>query len=184
MKLVATIAVLALAVCAPAVARADTPTSEQEQESARLYALGETEFRAGEMTKAIDAFDAGYRLSPRPEFLFNLAQCYRALGKRAEAIRYLERFIDAAPQHAFRTQAEKTLDELRRAEAEERQTQKIVAPPPPPPPRPAPTHESSSHRAWWIAAVVVVAGGLTAGAIWFTADHGDDGLGRVALPPR
>lgn len=182
----ARIAVLALVAAAAAPtpdAAAQAPATDIEQESARLYRLGEAKFRAGEIEQAISAFEAGYKLSPRPEFLFNLAQCHRALGRRAETIRYLEQFVASAPDHAFRPQAETTLGELRRAAEEERraqaQTQALLvreAPPPAPPP------ERASRRAWWIAGGLVLVAG-TIGAVWYVRSRGDDGLGRVTLPP-
>ena len=169
---------------------ADPAASAQARE---LYETGQARFKSGQITEAIDAFERGYTLDPRPEFLLNLAQSYRALGRRTEAISYFERFIAAAPDHELRPAAERTLAELREAEEAARKTPPPDAPPPSstaPPPRqapralpivPAPREEPvqsdpsrGSSRVWlWVAAgaVLVAGGGL---ALWLGTRGGED----------
>ena len=85
--------VLAVLLCLGGVAHAD-------EDPVQLYRRGQEAFGAGRYEEAIDAFSAGYKIDPRPEFLLNLAQCHRALGHREQAIQYLERFLE--PRDALR----------------------------------------------------------------------------------
>ena len=155
--------------------------------AASLYTQGETQFRGGQIDAAIESFSSGYALEPRPEFLLNLAQCYRALGRRSEAIDHLERFIRAAPDHPLRASAERTLEELRRAEVAERIA---LAPPPvapqPRPAQPVPTQHRDGHRQshtwqWVTAGAVVVLGGAT--AVYFATRSGSRVDDTIRLPP-
>ena len=178
-------------VLAIVLAAGGAAADKKSDEARRLYRIGEEQFKAGRIELAIKAFEEGYALDPRPEFLLNLAQSHRALGQRKVAIDYLERFIAAAPTHAYRPAAEKTLAELRRAESEE-------APPPFMPPRPKPTpspsaparpiapppHRPEPSRAWvWIAAgaAVVLAGSVTTWII--VRDDGPEVIDTVVVPP-
>lgn len=140
-----------------------------------LYSEGEAEFRAGKIDAAIESFSRGYALEARPEFLLNLGQCYRALGRRSEAIGYFERFIKAAPDHALRSNAERTLEELRRAEALER-----VALTPTPPATPPPRSKSSRTWLWVTLGATFVAAGA-AGIYFATRPASVDDT--IRLPP-
>lgn len=172
-------------------AAADEP--DRQERSRQLYVEGRAEFEAGHVEAAIDAFERGYALDPRPEFLLNLAQSYRALGRRAEAIRYLERFISEAPDHELRPAAEKTLGELRRAEAQSG-SGVTARPPRPPRPRPVPIVPAPRETApverderrlspWlWVAAsaVVVIGGGV---ALYFAMRSDDPNvIDTIELP--
>lgn len=164
--------VLALVMLAAVPRGAD---ADEAPTAATLYMQGEAEFRAGKIDDAIESFSRGYALEPKPEFLLNLAQCYRALGRRSEAISHFERFIKAAPDHALRPNAERTLDELRRAEALER----VALTPKPPPPQ-----STRPSRTWlWvtIGATVVVGTGV---GVYLGMRSGSPGVDdTIRLPP-
>jgi tetratricopeptide (TPR) repeat protein len=153
---------------APRPVHADPPAT-----AAALYTRGEAEFRAGKIDDAIESFSRGYALESRPEFLLNLAQCYRALGRRGEAITHLERFIKAAPDHALRPNAERTLDELRRAEAIERVA---LAP------KLAPSPQRSSRTWLWVTIGATVVLGASV-AVYVGARGGRDVDDTIRLPP-
>jgi tetratricopeptide (TPR) repeat protein len=163
--------VLALLLIGIQVAQADEPAT-----AASLYMQGEAEFRAGKFDDAIELFSRGYALEPKPEFLLNLAQCYRALGRRSEAIAHFERFIKAAPDHPLRPNAERTLDELRRAEALERVALTPKALPP--------VQQARPSRTWlWvtIGATVVVGTGV---GVYLGMRSGSPGVDdTIRLPP-
>lgn len=190
MRLAATALLALILVAAPRAASAGGPGDGER--SRELFRLGQERFQAGEIEAAIAAFAEGYALDPRPEFLLNLAQSYRALGRRAEAITYFERFIAAAPDHALRPAAERTLAELRRAEEEEAAARRAREPAPRPLPLVPAGGERSpvaddtaprSGRSWlWVAvgAAVVVGGGV---ALYFAMRGGDDDvIDTIRLP--
>jgi len=171
-----------------AVALAAAPAAADPQPDAvrsrELYQLGRQRFEAGDLEQAIDAFQKGYALDPRPEFLLNLAQSYRALGRRAEAIAFFERFIAAAADHPLRRAAEKTLAELRREEAAARAEARrlpLVPVEQRAPPAPIERHRS---RAWiWAAAgAVVVLGGAAAIYLATRPDDQPHLIDTVPLP--
>lgn len=173
-------ALLALALAAGPAA-ADPPQQPDPARARQLYQVGRQRFQAGDLEQAIDAFQKGYALDPRPEFLLNLAQSYRALGRRAEAIAHFERFIAAAPDHPLRPAAEKTLAELRREEAAAR----AAAPRPLPlvtVEKPAPARAHRSHLWIWAAAGAAVVLGGAAAVYFATRDDEPHLIDTVPLP--
>jgi Flp pilus assembly protein TadD len=157
---------------------------------ATLYGQGAAEFRAGHFEAAADLFTRAYELEPAPELLLNIAQCYRALGRRTDAIAHLERFLAAVPAgHSLRAGAERTLDELRRAETLDRIANRPPAPRPvqpsttPAAPTPVAPRESSSSRTWlWVTAGAVVVLGGSAAIYVATRSSGPDVDDTIRLP--
>ncbi len=172
-------------------ARADRST----EQARRLHRQGVAHFEQGRIWRAIAAFDRGYRLAPRPEFLLNLAQCYRGLGRRARAIEYLRRFLTEAPDHRLRRAAEHTLAELRTAKSTGAPASRPTRPRPlplvspggsdEPPPR-APRPRPKKHWRWIMigaGVVVVTVGAVALGAYLGQRDDGPSELGTLPLPP-
>jgi tetratricopeptide (TPR) repeat protein len=60
-------------------------------------ALGLARYEAGDFDGAMDAFDAGYAVDPRPAFLFAAAQAARRSGDCRRAIDYYDRFLASDP---------------------------------------------------------------------------------------
>jgi hypothetical protein len=79
----------------------------------------------GRYDHAIREFTAGYALSPRPQFLLNIAQAQRRLGDLRAARDMYHKYLDALPDAPEREQIGRILQELDEAIAKE--------PPPPPP---------------------------------------------------
>lgn len=175
-----------------AAAQATPPT--QESLARTHYAAGEQEYARGRWREALREFQAGYELSPRPEFLINFAQVYRKLGDYERAIAECERFLATAPAAPLAAQAHRLLSQLREEQA--RAPRAPAAPPPdmaapsPPdlaaPPRqplprpplpPAPTPIATTpaptvvvshappHRRRWVAPVVAVSVVAVAAAV-------------------
>jgi tetratricopeptide (TPR) repeat protein len=135
----------------------------------RHYLAGQGAYAAGHFAVALGEFTAGYALSPRPEFLYNIALAYRNLGRPADAIDNLKRFLAAAPESPHAGPARTLLQTL-----EPSPEPAAVDPSPPParveivaPPPPLPARAKS--RAWvWggvvgAAAVVGLSVGLGVG---------------------
>ena len=175
--------------CATPSARTPAPVPVPDEatrsEAQRLYRLGEVHFRAGRLEEALRAFEDGHRLLPRAEFLLNLAQCHRALGRPREAIAFLRRFVAEAPAHPLRPAAERTLGELERSlpppvlVAQPRPTTPPLLPPPPPPP---PSPPPSRTWVWITLGATAIVGGLV-GAVLATRPDDRRALGTVMLPP-
>jgi tetratricopeptide (TPR) repeat protein len=104
-RTVAVVAVVCtLAAPAPAVAGA---ADDQ-------LALGLARYEAGDFEGAMDAFDAGYAVDPRPAFLFAAAQAARRSGDCRRAIDYYDRFLAGEPSQ---TQAEAAREQRDRCAA-------------------------------------------------------------------
>jgi hypothetical protein len=66
-------------------------------------------YEVREYAEALKEYKSAYVAKPDPAFLFNIGQCYRKLGKNAEALDFFQQFLKKAPA-----------DEPNRAQVEER----------------------------------------------------------------
>jgi len=105
-----------LALVAPA-GRAVAGDDDRVETARRHSRAGEEAYRAGDYARALTEFEAGYALSPRPEFLLNFAQTYRRLERRSEAIVQCERFLAASPTSPLAPEARRLLETLREERA-------------------------------------------------------------------
>jgi tetratricopeptide (TPR) repeat protein len=77
------------------------------REKAKLfYQAGEAYYQAGEYQKALDAYEEAATLVDAPELLFNMAQCYRLLGQKEEALESYRRFLAEVPNTPYRKEIE------------------------------------------------------------------------------
>jgi tetratricopeptide (TPR) repeat protein len=123
-----------------AVAQAEKPGEADYRAGARSYAIGE-------YGPALELFKSAYKASGRPALLFNIAQCQKKLGQKAEAAATFRNYLQLLPEAADRVEVESTIAALERAVEQERraeaeraanaQKQQQQEPPPPPPPKEA-----------------------------------------------
>ncbi|HZS41513.1 MAG TPA: hypothetical protein VFF06_32005 [Polyangia bacterium] len=111
-RLLINMAVLALAARAPA--EEPDPAAQRTEAARKHYSDGKTAYERGRYDESLREFSEGYRLSPRPEFLFNMAQSSNKLGRRAEAMAFYESFLAADPESPFAENARAALSALRR----------------------------------------------------------------------
>jgi len=78
----------------------------------RHFTEASEHFRAGEYEAAMTSYSLAYDLLPMPAFLFNLGQCHRKLGQRAEALDYFRDYLAAEPDAPNRADVEALIDEL------------------------------------------------------------------------
>ena len=164
----ASLLLLGLIIGAASPARADNEALAREQ-----FIEGMRRYQLADYGLALEAFKRAYMQFASPAFLFNIAQCHRRLGHRAEALHFYTSYLDAAPDA-------QDGEEVARIVAELRAEEQTVAPPPVIPPRevspPAPRTmpvpvaaevvvtpaAAAPARRWWIwgvagaAAIVVV----------------------------
>src|SRR6185437_13885876 len=72
-------------------------TPSQEELARTHFVAGEEEYARGRWREALKEFEAGYALSPRPEFLINFAQAHRKLGEYDAAERECRQYLATAP---------------------------------------------------------------------------------------
>lgn len=83
--------------------------------AAQHAAAGEQAFRAGDFTRAHGAYAEAHRQSGDAALLYNLGLCYVRLGRSADGLKYLQLYLDRAPNAPNRAAVERKLAELRRA---------------------------------------------------------------------
>jgi hypothetical protein len=116
--------VAAALVCALAgVAFADNKEAAKES-----YTEGKRQYDLGEYDAALTAFKKAYLNYEEPVFLFNIAQCYRALGDKAAAARTYRAFLRNWPKAPNKDQVERIIAQLDAAIAQDASAK--AAPPP------------------------------------------------------
>jgi tetratricopeptide (TPR) repeat protein len=109
------------------VASANKETARQAYfEGTRLYDLADFQ-------PALEAFKKAYLNYEDSAFLFNIAQCYRQLGNKTEAVRFYKTFLRKVPQAVNRAEVERILGNLETA-IEREGAEKIVSVQPSVPP--------------------------------------------------
>lgn len=122
-----------------AAAAAEAGTAAQELQARAHFAAGQDEYARGRWREALREFEAGYALSPRPEFLINFAQAHRKLGEYDAAARECRRYLATSPPPGLAAQAQRLLEQI--------EDERAHAPPPPPATAPTPTPTSTTPTA-------------------------------------
>jgi hypothetical protein len=153
------------------------------------YRAGKTHFDLKNYSEAIREFAAGYALSPKPEFLINLAQAYKRNGEAQKALEMFERYLERAPADAAeRRSAEEVLGELRKAVAAQQPPPDAPVREPPPPVATAPSpgvvlvqepSKGVSPLAWAIPLGVAVVAGAVVGIVFATQAVSCSGAGQL-----
>jgi tetratricopeptide (TPR) repeat protein len=168
--------------------------AENKEIAREAFHQGTLQYDLGEFKAALANFKKAYLNYEDPAFLFNIAQCQRQLGDKAEALRTYRVFLMKVPSSRQRPQVEKIINDLQAAIEQEkaavnRPPTGTIAPEPqatpPPPPETAKTGPGKSEaaltataprrekplvkKAWFWGAVaggaVVVAGAITLGVV-------------------
>jgi iron complex outermembrane receptor protein len=122
MRLIGLIVALLL-VAAPARAQVD-----DEAKAKILYQRGLAHFQLDEFEVAITLWQEAYRLVPKPQLLYNIAQAYRLSSEKA--LSYYKKFLAIHPNAPNRAEVEKQIAQLTRQLADDKPA---VVPAPVPP---------------------------------------------------
>lgn len=157
---------LAVALCLPGTSAAE----EKPDRSTRARSL----YEAGEYRAAAAAYEAAYKADPKPEYLYNLAQCHRqakdlqGLKKAAHA---LNAYLRERPEAKNRAAVEEEIADLEerikvlqaRAPTAAESLNNVLLTPTAPPQESVPI-----YKKWWLwtAVGVVVAGAVTAAVVF------------------
>jgi len=133
--------VLALGMLAPVRRASADARTEKAREH---YFQGDAYYKLDKYSDALHEYEQAYIAKPDPSFLYNIAQCHRLMGDKAEAIKYYRRYLRDAPAAPNRAIAEKHIKDLEAAltrSAAPDEAGRAAPAPLPPPPLPA----STSH---------------------------------------
>ncbi|MDB4971534.1 MAG: hypothetical protein JWN44_7223 [Myxococcales bacterium] len=108
------------------------------------FERGTRHYNLAEYGKALDEFREAYRIYPEPSFLYNIAQCYRQVGDKPNAIRFYRTYLRETPNAPNRDEVNRLIATLERAVAEE---QMAKASQPTPSPLPATAAVTQPARA-------------------------------------
>jgi tetratricopeptide (TPR) repeat protein len=153
----------------------DAPaTSQAEADMQSSRALGHRLVQLGRYEEAVAAFRRAYEVKADARLLYDIAECYRQVGARDQALFYYDRYLTDWPDAFDRDQVEKKVAALSAERAREsgavprKRPMMVVdeANKPRPPARPW-------HRWWfWTAIGVSLAAGVTAAALSSRPDNG------------
>jgi hypothetical protein len=120
------IIVLALLPARPAVA-----DDKLDADAKLAFERGQTLYKDGRYAEARAEFSAGYELSHRAQFLFNMAECSRLNSEPTLARQQYERYLSEAPGGDLATLARQRLAALPPAPVEAARVTKALPPAPP-----------------------------------------------------
>ncbi len=107
---------ICIATMAPSAAAEDKAAARQ------AYAEGSKYYDLGQYTEALEAFKRAYWNYETPPFLYNMAQCHRALGHKREAIELYRSYLRKASDAPNREEVQRIVAELNAALEKEKNT--------------------------------------------------------------
>jgi hypothetical protein len=95
--------------------------TEMEEQARAAFRLGRAHYDNGDFLKAAEQFEKAYRLSKKPELLYNIYVAYRDANMTRQAAEALRGYLTDANDIPNRGQLKSRLESLERAIAEEEQ---------------------------------------------------------------
>jgi hypothetical protein len=153
---------------ADAAPRDDEVDTLMRPETRALYDRGLAAYQSKDYATAIGAFERGFALEPRREFLFANAQARRLAGDCRGAVPLYQRFLEMGPPAVQASATQIALGRCAQQMATETRAPPpavVVAPPPPPPAPPPPW----THDRWGAALLATGVVGLAVGGGFLAA---------------
>jgi tetratricopeptide (TPR) repeat protein len=107
-------------VIAIALLVASTGHAEDKDAARKAYLEGQKYYNLAQYADALEAFKRAYWNYEEPTFLFNIAQCHRALKHQSEAVEFYRSYLRNAPDAPNRVEVQRIIGELESAIAQER----------------------------------------------------------------
>lgn len=82
---------------ATAAEQAPAPTPPQMAAAKSFFERGQALFRNGKYESAWLEFSSAYQIVQLPDLVFNMARCEAKLGRRQEAVRHYQEFLERVP---------------------------------------------------------------------------------------
>jgi tetratricopeptide (TPR) repeat protein len=103
---------LVVALTAHAAPAKDRAAKAAEQKAKKHFEDAEAHYKVRDYEEALAGYREAYLLSKQPVLLFNIAQCYRLLGRYEEARSSYRTFLREAPDHPVRPEVERLIAEV------------------------------------------------------------------------
>ncbi len=113
---------LLLIAAVPTVARAQQPAKpelpanatpeERAAVSRQHFESGMAHFQLEEWDEAIHEWEAGFRIKPVPQFLYNIAQAYRQSKRPEKALSFYQKYLYADPKAQNKAEVERHIAQL------------------------------------------------------------------------
>jgi tetratricopeptide (TPR) repeat protein len=160
------------------------PAHADDKEAARqAFGEGKRLYDIADYASALEAFKKAYLHYEEPSFLFNIAQCYRQLDNKTEAIRFYRSYLRNGPDGDSAGEARRLIAALEAAHDKDKPSPAAGTAPPSSPvaldsavltaTAPPPAVKRPLYKRWWLwTAVGVAAAGIATGvAVGVTANH-------------
>jgi tetratricopeptide (TPR) repeat protein len=101
-----------------------TPVRAEEPgvaEAQRRFEAGMADYHLEDYDKAIDEWEAGYRIKQAPQFLYNIAQAYRMSKRPDKALSFYQKYLHFSPDAANRAEVERHIEALTKIVESQRQ---------------------------------------------------------------
>jgi tetratricopeptide (TPR) repeat protein len=164
------------------LATAFSAAAEDKEAARKAFSEGARYYNLSQYSDALEAFKRAYWNFEDPSFLYNIAQCHRALQHKQEAITFYRNYLRNAPGTPKRGEVEKLIADLEEAIRQDKAVATappegtITAPPPTTPPATAnattpaliaagapPKAEKPLYKRAWLWGVVAGAAVVVAG---------------------
>src|SRR5947207_13123212 len=98
-----------------------TPAAAEDRVAARAaFNEGTRHFDLAQYDQALEAFKRAYWNYEEPTFLFNIAQCHRALGHKEDALAMYRSYLRKLPDAPNRSETQRFITDLDNAVAQEK----------------------------------------------------------------
>ena len=114
--------------------------AERAAKAQVFYEEGMAHFQLEEYPAAVEKWEAGFRIKPAAEFLFNIAQAYRLSRQWEKAHSFYQKFLKLSPRAANRAEVERHITNIEKSIAEA----KLIQTAPPADPRPSNTGKNAT----------------------------------------
>src|SRR2546423_15327012 len=120
------------------------PAAAEDKVAARAaFDEGTRHYDLAQYDEALTAFKRAYWSYEEPTFLFNIAQCQRALGHKEDALQMYRNYLRKLPEASNRAETQRLIVELEDAIARDKAARAAQPAPPPPAPLPAPSPDQA-----------------------------------------
>ena len=93
-------------------AKPKPPPDKNREQAAEIFVKAESAYKLQQFEEALKGFQEAYALTSEDSLLFNIAQCYRQLGRLEEAKKSYQTFLRDVPKSPLRANAEERIKDL------------------------------------------------------------------------